>query len=108
MTPFVIPPPEPTTLAVAGSAAVFPVNRVYCIGRNYAWSADEPPPREMPAWFMKPANAVVPAQGTLPYHPAPKSSAMRSSWSWPLAKADGTLLRPMPTSTSSATRWAWT
>ena len=69
MTPFVIPPPAPTTLAVAGSAAVFPVNRVYCIGRNYAWSADEPPPREMPAWFMKPANAVVPAQGTLPYPP---------------------------------------
>ena len=69
MTQFVIPPPEPTTLAVAGSAAVFPVNRVYCIGRNYAWSADEPPPHEMPAWFMKPANAVVPAQGTLPYPP---------------------------------------
>ena len=69
MTPFVIPSPEPTTLAVAGSAAVFPVNRVYCIGRNYAWSADEPPPSGMPAWFMKPANAVVPAQGTLPYPP---------------------------------------
>ena len=69
MTPFVIPPPAPTTLAVAGSAAVFPVNRVYCIGRNYAWSADEPPPSGMPAWFMKPANAVVPAQGTLPYPP---------------------------------------
>ena len=69
MTQFVIPPPEPTTLAVAGSAAVFPVNRVNCIGHNYAWSADEPPPSGMPAWFMKPANAVVPAQGTLPYPP---------------------------------------
>lgn len=69
MTQFVISPPEPTTLAVAGSAAVFPVNRVYCIGRNYAWSADEPPPSEMPAWFMKPANAVVPALGALPYPP---------------------------------------
>ena len=69
MTQFVIPPPEPTTLAVAGSTAVFPVNRVYCIGRNYAWSADEPPPSEMPAWFMKPANAVVPAHGALPYPP---------------------------------------
>ena len=69
MTQFVIPPPAPTTLAVAGSTALFPVNRVYCIGRNYAWSADEPPPSEMPAWFMKPANAVVPAHGALPYPP---------------------------------------
>ena len=69
MTQFAITPPVPTTLAVAGSAAVFPVNRVYCIGRNYAWSADETPPSEMPAWFMKPANAVVPAQGELPYPP---------------------------------------
>ena len=24
----------------------------------------------MPAWFMKPADAVVPAQGLLPYPPA--------------------------------------
>ena len=69
MTQFAITPSVPTTLAVAGSAAVFPVIRVYCIGRNYAWSADETPPSEMPAWFMKPANAVVPAQGTLPYPP---------------------------------------
>ncbi|MEO5738062.1 MAG: fumarylacetoacetate hydrolase family protein [Variovorax sp.] len=70
MTDFIFSPPAPTTLAVAGCTAVFPVGRVYCIGRNYAWSADEPPPREMPAWFMKPASAVVPAHGLLPYPPA--------------------------------------
>jgi fumarylpyruvate hydrolase len=67
MTEFVLPPPQPTTLAVMGSAALFPVGRVYCIGRNYRWLADEAPPREMPAWFMKPATAVVPAEGVLPY-----------------------------------------
>ncbi|MGJ7487398.1 fumarylacetoacetate hydrolase family protein [Variovorax sp. LT2P21] len=69
MTDFVFPPRAPTTLAVAGSAARFPVGRVFCIGRNYRWQSDEAPPQEMPAWFMKPANAVVPAQGLLPYPP---------------------------------------
>ena len=69
MNEFVFPPPLPTTLAVLGSSQVFPVGRVYCIGRNYRWLADEAAPREMPAWFMKPANAVVPAHGVLPYPP---------------------------------------
>ncbi|MDM0041222.1 fumarylacetoacetate hydrolase family protein [Variovorax sp. J22G21] len=69
MTEFVFPALAPTTLPVAGSTAVFPVGRVYCIGRNYRWSQDEATPVEMPAWFMKPANAVVPARGVLPYPP---------------------------------------
>ncbi len=68
MTAFVFPVSAPTTLPVTGSQAVFPVGRVYCIGRNYAWSADGPAtPREMPSWFMKPATAVVAADGVLPY-----------------------------------------
>ncbi|MNU46072.1 Fumarylpyruvate hydrolase [compost metagenome] len=67
MTDFAFPAPAPTTLPIAGSSALFPVARVFCIGRNYRWRADEPAPRDMPAWFMKPASAVVPASGTLPY-----------------------------------------
>lgn len=69
MAGFVISPPRPAALAVAGSRALFPVGRVYCIGRNYRWSAEEPAPQEMPAWFMKPATAVVPAEGVIPYPP---------------------------------------
>ncbi|MES2944206.1 MAG: fumarylacetoacetate hydrolase family protein [Pseudomonadota bacterium] len=69
VTDLVFPAPVPTTLAVLGSAAVFPVGRVYCIGRNYRWSQSEAAPQYMPAWFMKPASAVVPAQGVLPYPP---------------------------------------
>ena len=69
MTEFVFPVPAPTTLPVAGSTAAFPVGRVYCIGRNYKWNQDEAAPVEMPAWFMKPASAVVPAHGVLPYPP---------------------------------------
>jgi fumarylpyruvate hydrolase len=70
MTVYVLPPAPPATLAVAGTPARFPVNRVFCIGRNYAWSPAEARPAEMPAWFMKPASAVVPAEGALPYPPA--------------------------------------
>ena len=32
----VIPLWEPPSVAVAGSAARFPVRRIYCVGRNYA------------------------------------------------------------------------
>jgi len=69
MTGFVFAPEAPTGLAVVGSTDLFPVGRVYCIGRNYPWAAAETRPAEMPAWFMKPADAVVPATGTLPYPP---------------------------------------
>lgn len=69
MTNLVFPALAPTTVPVVGSAAVFPVGRVYCIGRNYAWSLGEATPQDMPAWFMKPANAVIQAHGVLPYPP---------------------------------------
>lgn len=64
---FVLPVPAPSTLPVANSKAQFPIARVFCIGRNYRWTANEPAPTEMPAWFMKPATAVVQAKGALPY-----------------------------------------
>lgn len=65
-----IPAPQQTTLPGAGSTAVFPVGRVFCIGRNYPWSFDETArPADMPAWFMKPASAVVQARGVLPCPP---------------------------------------
>ena len=69
MTDFAFPAPAPVALPIAGAAARFPVARVFCIGRNYRWQPDEPPPSAMPAWFMKPASAVVAASGDLPYPP---------------------------------------
>ncbi len=66
---FVLPVPAPSTLPVTNSKAQFPIARVFCIGRNYRWTANEPAPTEMPAWFMKPATAVVQAKGALPYPP---------------------------------------
>ena len=35
MPSFPIEPPPVVALPIAGSDAVFPVRRVYCIGRNY-------------------------------------------------------------------------
>ncbi len=74
MTEFVIEPPAQAVVPVAGSAGVFPVRRIYCVGRNYAAHAREmgaDPTREAPFFFCKPADAVVPvlpgASLALPY-----------------------------------------
>lgn len=71
---FAVPPPPQYTLAVAGRSERFPVNRIFCVGRNYAAHAREmgkDPEREPPFFFMKPAAAVVPVDGevTIPYPP---------------------------------------
>ncbi|MGH8866406.1 MAG: fumarylacetoacetate hydrolase family protein [Actinomycetes bacterium] len=63
-------PPVITAVPVEGTEAVFPVSRVFCVGRNYAEHAVEmghDPDREPPFFFMKPADAVVPTGSTLPF-----------------------------------------
>jgi fumarylpyruvate hydrolase len=62
MTEFAIPPAERAVVPVEGSAAVFPVRRIYCVGRNYAAHRAEMggDDREPPFFFSKPADAVVP------------------------------------------------
>jgi len=73
MTGFVITPPTTAALAISGSDQVFPLRRVFCVGRNYAAHAREmgaDPNRGVPMFFSKPADAVVPASGTIPYPPA--------------------------------------
>ena len=63
MTQYVFEPQAPVTVPVVGSDELFPVHRVYCVGRNYAAHAREmgfDPDREPPFFFCKPADAVVP------------------------------------------------
>jgi fumarylpyruvate hydrolase len=65
----------PTTIPIVGTADVFPVRRIYCIGRNYAAHAREmgsDPTREPPFFFQKPTDAIqlVPAGG-IADHPYP-------------------------------------
>ena len=72
---YVIDFPAATTLPVLESNAEFPVGRIYCVGRNYAEHAREmghDPDREPPFFFMKPANAIVPNNATIPYPQATK------------------------------------
>lgn len=59
---FVIPAVPPAVIPVVGSAALFPVHRIYCVGRNYVEHAIEMggTGREPPFFFMKPADAVFP------------------------------------------------
>ena len=69
MTKFAIPAPPVVTLPIAGSEEMFPVRRVYCIGRNYAAHAIEmghDPDREAPFFFQKnPDN--LDTSGEFPY-----------------------------------------
>jgi fumarylpyruvate hydrolase len=65
----------PVTIPIAGAAEVFPVRRIYCLGRNYAAHAREmgsDPTREPPFFFQKPTDAIqlVPADGSVD-HPYP-------------------------------------
>ena len=57
-TPFKV---EQTFIPIAGSEEMFPVRRIYCIGRNYAAHAREmgsDPTREPPFFFQKPTDAI--------------------------------------------------
>ncbi|MGA9394782.1 MAG: fumarylacetoacetate hydrolase family protein [Azonexus sp.] len=68
---FVFPPHQLAALPVAGSADLFPVRRVYCVGRNYADHAremgaiEQAEGREPPFFFMKPGDTVVSGAGQL-------------------------------------------
>ena len=63
--------PEPeTVLPVDGTDQLFPVGRIFCIGRNYAEHAVEmghDPDREPPFFFAKPPNAIVPSGAELDF-----------------------------------------
>jgi fumarylpyruvate hydrolase len=70
MSDFVFALPQPS-VAILGRAQRFPVRRIYCVGRNYAAHAREmggDPNKEPPFFFMKPADAIVPA-GDVAYPP---------------------------------------
>jgi fumarylpyruvate hydrolase len=66
-------PPPQAAVPVAGSQQLFPVHRVYCVGRNYVEHAKEMghTGREAPFFFLKPADALIPvpegATGEMPY-----------------------------------------
>ena len=68
---YVFPPAPLVVLPIAGSAAIFPVRRVYCVGQNYAAHSVEMgvDAREEPFFFSKPTDALVPRGGDVAYPP---------------------------------------
>jgi fumarylpyruvate hydrolase len=56
-----------------GMSDLFPVSRIFCVGRNYADHAREmghDPDREPPFFFLKPGQALLPQGRDFPYPPA--------------------------------------
>ena len=70
---YAFPPPPTVSVPVVDSDALFPVRRVYCVGRNYEEHAQEMgfTGREPPFFFLKPADAILVAESgqttPLPY-----------------------------------------
>ncbi len=104
--PFV---PSVPHVAVEGGG-LFPVRRIYCVGRNYADHAREmgsDPSREPPFFFGKPADAAI--QGhAVPY--PPKTADLHHEVELVVAlKAGGATSPPgTPTPRSSAMPWGRT
>ena len=71
-TPFAV---KASYIPIAGSDELYPVRRIYCIGRNYRAHSIEMgsnPDREPPFFFQKPTDAIqYVAVGTTADHPYP-------------------------------------
>lgn len=67
---FVIPPTQPASVPVTGTAQRFPVRRIYCVGRNFAAHAIEmghDPNKEPPFFFQKNADNLVTDGASFPF-----------------------------------------
>lgn len=70
MTSFAFTPPPQASASILNSLKRFPVNRIYCVGRNYAAHIREmgfDPDREPPFFFQKPSDALVTSGNDVPY-----------------------------------------
>ena len=64
--------PAQPALAVKGESALFPIGRIFCVGRNYVAHAKEmggDVDREAPWYFTKTPTAFVASGATVPYPP---------------------------------------
>lgn len=71
MPPLLFTLPQPA-VPMADGSGLYPVRRVFCVGRNYAAHAREmggEPDREPPFYFTKPADSLVPGDGAIVYPP---------------------------------------
>ncbi len=72
---YVVAPSVSPVIPVSGSEQMFPVHRIYCVGKNYAAHVREmgsDPQRDPPCFFMKPADAAT-TSARIPYPPGTKN-----------------------------------
>ena len=70
MTSYLFQPPAVPSLPIQGDERRYPVNRIFCVGRNYEDHAKEmglAVDREMPFYFLKSATALTHSGETIPY-----------------------------------------
>ena len=69
MPSYIFDPPPPPAVPILGEAALYPVRRILCVGRNYAAHRREMggDDREPPFFFAKPADAISPPGAEVPY-----------------------------------------
>jgi fumarylpyruvate hydrolase len=67
---YLFPPPLAKSIPVNGERRRYPVNRIFCVGRNYVEHAKEmgiPVDREKPFYFLKSAAHMQDSGATIPY-----------------------------------------
>jgi fumarylpyruvate hydrolase len=72
MVQYLFDPPPVPAVAIAGLQALFPVARIFCVGRNYEDHAREMGhvvDREKPFYFSKSATTLRASGATVPYPP---------------------------------------
>ncbi len=74
---YVFAAPAQPVVPVVGTTDLFPVHRIYCVGRNYEEHAKEMgfSGREPPFFFAKPADALLIADGSVAVMPYPPETA---------------------------------
>jgi fumarylpyruvate hydrolase len=73
---YLFEPPHVNAITVQGETALFPVNRIFCVGRNYADHAKEmgvEVDREAPFYFTKTPSALSATGQTVAYPPGTKN-----------------------------------
>lgn len=76
MTQYLFTPPTVVAAPIRGRAEAFPIQRIFCVGRNYEAHAKEmgvQVDREAPFYFTKAASDYVPSGVTVAYPPGTKN-----------------------------------
>jgi fumarylpyruvate hydrolase len=76
MPEYAFQPPTVVTVPIKGRDELYPLRRIFCVGRNYEAHAAEMgaiADREAPFYFTKSAHAFVPSGATIPYPPGTRN-----------------------------------